>query len=167
MKLSKLLSRELVIPEMRESRRWQAIMELLDGLVNAGGLAAELRAEVAESLREREEQVSTGIGSGVAIPHAFSDHIQEVAMMFGRSRAGIDFESLDGRPVHFIILFVVPKRDYHMHLHTLAAIAKHFTNADVLRSLAGAETPEQILAILDCKSCRSAASVAPSLFSTP
>lgn len=150
-----------VIPQMRETAHWPAIMELLDGLVAAGGLPADLREEVAAALREREDQVSTGIGSGVAIPHAFSDKLDNVAMIFGRSREGIDFQSLDGKPAHFIVLFVVPRRDYHMHLRTLAAIAKHFTNAEVLRLLSHAETAESILGILDHKSSRSAPADAP------
>jgi mannitol/fructose-specific phosphotransferase system IIA component (Ntr-type) len=76
-----------------------------------------------EALKAREEQVSTGIGSGVAIPHAFSD-ILRGGRGFGRSKAGIDFEAIDNAPVHFIILFIVPRKDYHLHLRTLAAIAK-------------------------------------------
>ena len=107
-----------------------------------------------EAFRLREESVSTGIGSGVAIPHAFSDHLNHVIAVFGRSRAGIDFEALDNAPVHFIILFIVPRKDYHMHLQTLAAIAKMFTNCHVLRQLGLAENHEEVLAILDSKPSR-------------
>lgn len=154
MKLSKLLSPDQVIPEMRETEHWPAIMELVEALIRQGQLPEELREEVVTALKKREEQVSTGIGSGVAIPHAFSDRLDHVAMMFGRSKLGIDFEALDGKPVHFIVLFVVPRRDYHMHLRTLAAIAKQFTNPAVLTALAAAENSERIFAILENKSSR-------------
>ena len=77
--------------------------------------------------------------------------------MFGRSKSGIDFEALDNAPVHFLILFIVPRKDYHLHLRTLAAIAKMFTNCEVRRKLGLAETRDEILAILDCKPSRVAA----------
>jgi mannitol/fructose-specific phosphotransferase system IIA component (Ntr-type) len=109
------------------------------------------------AFKAREEQVSTGIGSGVAIPHAFSDDLEQVAAVFGRSKAGIDFEAIDNSPVHFIILFIVPRKDYHLHLRTLAAIAKMFTNSEVRRQLGTAQTRDEILAILDSKPSRAPA----------
>jgi mannitol/fructose-specific phosphotransferase system IIA component (Ntr-type) len=115
------------------------------------------REEALAALKAREEQVSTGIGSGVAIPHAFSDVLEEVVAVFGRSKSGIDFEALDNAPVHFIILFIVPRKDYHLHLRTLAAIAKMFTNCEVRRQLGLAGTRDEILAILDSKPSRVAA----------
>jgi mannitol/fructose-specific phosphotransferase system IIA component (Ntr-type) len=80
-----------------------------------------------------------------------------VIAVFGRSRAGIDFEALDNAPVHFIVLFVVPRKNYSLHLQTLAAIAKMFTNAEVLRQLGAAEDLEEILSIFDSKPSRAGA----------
>jgi hypothetical protein len=76
---------------------------------------------------------------------------------FPSEEAGIDFEALDNAPVHFIILFVVPRKDYHLHLRTLAAIAKMFTNCEVRRKLAAAECRDEILEILDPKPVRNGA----------
>ena len=118
---------------------------------SAGKLAAELRAEVLEALKTREDLVSTGIGSGVAIPHAFSERIDQVVAVVGRSMSGIDFEALDQIPVTFVILFIVPQTNYHLHLHTLSAIAKMFNNSEIRRRLAAAETAEDILSILEAK----------------
>lgn len=154
MKLAKLLSTEQILLEMKAVEHWPSIIELVDHLVTTGQLPPEQRDEMLEAFRTREEQVSTGIGLGVAIPHAFSDHLDRVIAVFGKSKAGIDFESLDHLPVHFIILFVVPRKDYHMHLRTLAAIAKMFTNIEVRRQLGAAETREEILAIFDSKPAR-------------
>ena len=117
----------------------------------------ELTDEVLASLKVREEQISTGIGSGVAIPHAFSDHLDKVVAVLGRSEKGIDFEALDGAPVHFVFLFIVPSKNYPLHLRTLAAIAKMFTNVEIRRRIADAGSREEILAILDPKSSRVAA----------
>jgi mannitol/fructose-specific phosphotransferase system IIA component (Ntr-type) len=133
MKLAKLLSADQIILDMKAVEHWPAILELVDQLVQTRRLPVSIKEQVLTELKTREDQVSTGIGSGVAIPHAFSDDIEEVAAIFGRSKAGIDFEAIDNAPVHFIILFIVPRKDYHLHLRTLAAIAKMFTNCEVRR----------------------------------
>ena len=151
MKLAKLLDIDRVLLDMKSSEHWPAIVELVDFLNERGDLPSPCREEVLVALEEREAQVSTGIGSGVAIPHTFSDKIEEVVAVLGRSKQGIDFEALDNAPVHFIILFIVPQKDYHLHLRTLAAIAKMFTNCEVRNQLGEANTRGEILDILDPK----------------
>lgn len=154
MKLAKLLNSDQIILEMKAVEHWPAIIELVEHLVESGQLPAADHDEMLEAFKAREEQVSTGIGSGVAIPHAFSDHLDDVIAVFGRSRTGIDFEALDNKPVHLIILFIVPRKDYPLHLRTLAAIAKMFTNSEVLRQLTAAESIDEIIAILDSRPSR-------------
>lgn len=154
MKLAKLLNADHILPEMQADGHWAAILELLDHLVKTDQLPAAQHAEMLEAFREREELVSTGIGYGVAIPHAFSDTLERVIAVFGRSKAGVDFKALDDAPVHFIVLFIVPRKDYHLHLRTLAAIAKIFTNKEVLRKLSAAQTVEEILAIFESRPSR-------------
>ena len=151
MKLGKLLTADQIVMEMTAVGHWPAIVELVGHLVTSGQLPEAQEAHMLEAFKAREELVSTGVGSGVAIPHAFSDELEEVVAVFGRSRVGIDFEALDNAPVHFIILFIVPRKDYHLHLRCLAAIAKIFTNSDVLRQLAAAETCDEVFAIFDSK----------------
>jgi mannitol/fructose-specific phosphotransferase system IIA component (Ntr-type) len=157
MKLASLLTPDQIVLEMHSEEHMDAIVELVDHLVKVEQLDSSLREEVVESLKTREEQVSTGIGYGVAIPHAFSENLDQVVTIFGRSSKGIDFEALDHCPVHFIVLFLVPKKDYHMHLQTLAAIAKMFTNCDVRQELAAAECRTEILNILAGKGSRNVA----------
>jgi mannitol/fructose-specific phosphotransferase system IIA component (Ntr-type) len=154
MKLAKLLSANHILLDMKAVEHWPSIVELVGHLVESGQLPESQQAEMLEAFKAREESVSTGIGSGVAIPHAFSDHLDHVIAVFGRSKVGIDFEALDNRPVHFIVLFVVPRKNYHLHLQTLAAIAKMFTNSEVLRQLGAAENQEEILAIFDSRPAR-------------
>ena len=149
MKLAKLLSPSQILLDLQAVERWPAIVELVELLVTSGKLPAGARDEVLAALRTREDLVSTGIGSGVAIPHAFSERIEQVVAVVGRSRTGIDFEALDGALVHFVILFIVPHTNYHMHLHTLSAIAKLFTNSEIRRRLAVAASPADILAIFE------------------
>ncbi|MCW1913932.1 PTS sugar transporter subunit IIA [Luteolibacter sp. GHJ8] len=157
MKLANLLSSDRIILEMAAGEHWPAIVELIDHLVACSSLDASLRDEVLAALKIREEQVSTGVGHGVAIPHAFSDKLDKVVAVFGRSKEGIDFEALDQRPVHFVILFLVPKKDYHLHLQTLAAIAKMFTNVEIRRRLASAGQHQEILDIFAGKPSKAAA----------
>ena len=154
MKLAKLLKPDQIILEMKAVEHWPSIIELVERLVTTGQLPEAQQEEMLEAFRTREEQVSTGIGLGVAIPHAFSDHLDRVIAVFGKSRLGIDFQSLDDKPVHIIILFIVPRKEYHMHLQTLAAIAKMFTNIEVRRQLNAAESCEEILAIFESKPSR-------------
>lgn len=157
MKLASLLTPDQVVLEMRSEGHMDAILELVDHLVSVGSLSPDLRDEVVDSLKNREEQVSTGIGYGVAIPHAFSGNLEKVVAVFGRSSKGIDFEALDHCPVHSVVLFLVPKKDYHLHLQTLAAIAKMFTNCEIRKKLAAAGCRKEILDILAGKGSRNLA----------
>jgi mannitol/fructose-specific phosphotransferase system IIA component (Ntr-type) len=157
MKLATLLNTDHILLDLVAGEHWPVIVELVDQLVVTGSLPADQRDEVLEALRTREEQVSTGIGYGVAIPHTFSEKLDRVIAVFGRSNQGVDFQAVDGSPVHLVILFIVPKKDYHLHLQTLAAIAKMFTNVEVRRRLREAERRDEILEILAGKSSRSAA----------
>lgn len=156
MRLSELLSPSQIVLDLKAVERWASIVELVQALVDGGRLAVELQEEVLQLLKAREDMVSTGIGYGVAIPHAFCEHIDRVVAVFGRSRQGIDFEALDDEPVRFVILFIVPQRNYAMHLHTLSAIAKLFTNSDVRQRLAEAGKRSEVIAILESKQPRSA-----------
>ena len=135
MKLASILSEEQILLDMISKERWPAIEELIDHLNTTGLLQEETKEDILASLHAREEQTSTGIGSGVAIPHAFSDKISDVIAVFGRSEQGIDFDAIDNAPVKFILLFIVPKKDYHLHLQALSAIAKMFNNCEIRQNL--------------------------------
>ena len=147
MNLGDLLSLEQIIPEMKASERWTAIVELVDLLVGLKQVKADDRDVVLAALRQREETMSTGIGFGIAIPHASSDRVEKVVAAFGRSHSGIEFDSLDNAPVNFIVLFVVPKDQFQTHLRTLAAIAKFLNDRSVRERLGTAKTSQELLEI--------------------
>jgi mannitol/fructose-specific phosphotransferase system IIA component (Ntr-type) len=149
MTLGNLLSVDQIIPEMQATERWPAIVELVDALVTKGLIQSADRESVLAALRTREETMSTGIGFGIAIPHASSDRVSNVVAAFGRSTAGIEFESLDNAPVKFIVLFVVPKDQFQTHLRTLAAIAKFLNDRTVRERLGSAATAAEILDIFE------------------
>lgn len=154
MKLASLLTPDQVILDLPGDVCTEATAAIIDHLIAKGRLKEALREEVLELLKERERQISTGIGSGVAIPHAFSDTIDQVVVAFARSKGGVDFESLDNAPVNFIILFIVPKKEYKMHLQTLAAIARMFNNCAVRHRLMEAEDADEVLDIFASRPSR-------------
>src|SRR6202048_3047960 len=147
MSLGNLLSAEQIIPEMKATERWPAIVELIDLLVQLGRIKADDRDSILASLKQREETMSTGIGFGIAIPHCSSDRIEDVVAAFGRSTAGIEFDALDNAPVKFVVLFIVPKNQFQVHLRTLASIAKFLNDRSVRDSLADANARSEILSI--------------------
>lgn len=149
MTLGNLLSANAILPEMQATERYAAIAELVDLLVDRDQIAPEDKETVLNALRAREETMSTGIGFGIAIPHASSDKVSKVVACFGRSSAGIEFESLDNQPVRFVVLFVVPKDQFQTHLRTLAAIAKFLNDRGVRDKLGEAKTGAEILEIFE------------------
>src|SRR5690242_15672105 len=147
MSLANLLSAEQIIPEMKATERWSAIVELIDLLVSLDKIKAPDRDSILASLKQREETMSTGIGFGIAIPHCSSDRLNEVVAAFGRSTAGIEFDALDNAPVKFVVLFIVPKNQFQTHLRTLASIAKFLNDRSIRENLGNANSREEILAI--------------------
>ena len=148
MKLTELLSPERVLPTLNAETPWQAMEELIDHLIGQGRVAPEKRGDFLAALRLREEQVSTGIGYGVAIPHAYCANVAGAEAVLGRSAEGIEFEAPDNAPVHFIILLIVPENQAQAHLQTLAAVAGVFSRGEVRESLKAAGSPAEILAII-------------------
>jgi mannitol/fructose-specific phosphotransferase system IIA component (Ntr-type) len=149
MTLGNLLSADSILPEMQATERYAAIAELVGLLVRHGQIAEADREAVLAALRAREETMSTGIGFGIAIPHASSDRVTKVVAAFGRSGRGIEFEALDNALVKFVVLFVVPKDQFQTHLRTLAAIAKFLNDRTVRDRLGAASTGSEILEIFE------------------
>jgi mannitol/fructose-specific phosphotransferase system IIA component (Ntr-type) len=151
MNLGHILSIDQILPEMEAVERMEAIVELVDLLVAKGHVLPEDRDVVLHALRAREDTMSTGIGFGIAIPHASSDRVNRVVAAFGRSSKGIEFDALDNAPVKFIVLFVVPKDQFQTHLRTLAAIAKFLNDRQVRERLGTAASAEEILSIFNAE----------------
>lgn len=145
MALADLIIPGRIIAEMRSHDRIEALGELLDRLVDSGSLIADSRETALELLTLREEQRSTSIGNGVAIPHCFLPGLEEVVSVFGRSGSGIDFHAVDHVPVQFVLLFMVPEAQHALHLQTLASIARVLNHAEVRQRLADAPDESSIL----------------------
>ena len=96
----------------------------MHALVKAGKVEESAAKKVIKALMDREELGSTGIGAGVAVPHAKHDSVADLVGVFGRSRKGINFDALDGEPVHVLFLLLSSKSASGAHLEALAYISR-------------------------------------------
>jgi len=151
MELGDILSKELIIPDLKATDRWQAIDELIGHLVAAGKVQAEHREAISAVVKKRETSMSTGIGFGIGIPHASTDLIYEVVGALGRSKQGVQFDALDNQPVNLVMLFLVPHGHFQKHLHTLANIAKLLHKAEFRQALETAPDGDAMLKIINTK----------------
>jgi PTS system nitrogen regulatory IIA component len=106
------------------------------------------RDEVLSVLKERERLGSTGIGEGVAIPHGKLKNIDRLVLSFGRSKTGVDFDSMDGKPAHLFFLLLAPEDSISVHLKTLARISKLLKDQHVREQLLTAATADEIYQII-------------------
>ncbi|TGL97017.1 PTS sugar transporter subunit IIA [Leptospira barantonii] len=119
-----LLHPETIIFNLESGTKEEVISKLLQKAVDTHQIDAENKEEILESLLAREKSMSTGIGSGVAIPHCSVNLVDELKCVMGLNPNGIDFDSIDHQPVHIFILLIVPKTKFQEHIKTLAQIAK-------------------------------------------
>jgi PTS system nitrogen regulatory IIA component len=122
MRISDLLNPAAIAANMKSTSKNDVLTELADALLRAEGRLD--RDEVIHVLQDRERLGSTGIGEGVAIPHGKLKNIDTLMISFGRSRDGVDFDSMDGRPAHLFFLLIAPEESVGVHLKMLARISK-------------------------------------------
>lgn len=101
-----------------------------------------------DSLMEREALGSTGIGHGVAIPHARSKEITQPVVVFGRTELDVNFDSIDGKAARIFFLLVAPENGENEHLHLLAKIARFMRDAVIREKLLAFQSPAEILELL-------------------
>jgi PTS system nitrogen regulatory IIA component len=118
---------------MLAKTKTEALEELVNALIK-GGLKLD-SAKVIEVLQQREKLGSTGIGDGLAIPHGKISSLDEIVVAFGRSKKGVDFDSLDGKPVHIFFLLLAPENSVGQHLKALARISKMLKKANFRQKL--------------------------------
>lgn len=133
MKLSDLIHEENVLPDLKAKDKKGVLEELVDTLVKQEP-SLDKNALV-KVLLERERLGSTGIGDGVAIPHGKFPGITQPSISFGRSRKGLDFDSMDGELAHLFFLLVAPENSASVHLKALARIAKILKNSAFRKEL--------------------------------
>jgi len=104
--------------------------------------------QLVETLQRREKLQSTGIGDGVAIPHGKTPAVDRVMACVGRSKAGVDFQSLDSLPTHLFVTLLVPEAEHGLHLKALARVSRLLKEPRVRQALLDAPDGEAMYAVL-------------------
>jgi len=152
MKIVDILVREAVVLDLESRDKRGALGELCAALAAAEpGLES---APLLEVLQAREALQSTGIGEGVAIPHGKLPGLPRLLASFARSRAGVDFESIDGAPTHRFFLLVVPEHAGGAHLKALARISRFFRDEAFRKALLEAGSRAEIVAAIEQEDAR-------------
>ncbi len=145
-KISEMLSRSAIILELKEKEKEAVIKELAAPLL-ASGLVTDEK-EFIQAILRRENLESTGIGFGVAIPHARTNAATTIVLALGRSPTGVDFNSLDGKPSHLIILIAAPEDKKREYIWTLAKLSSLLRRPEVRNAMLKAQTPDEMFAII-------------------
>jgi PTS system nitrogen regulatory IIA component len=124
MKLGEIIPEGGILDDLKAVTKEDVIKEMVAALVKAGRIDEANSKKVVKALMDREELGSTGIGAGVAVPHAKHDSVTDLVGAFGRSKKGIAFEALDGEPVHVLFLLLSSKSASGAHLEALAYISR-------------------------------------------
>lgn len=145
MKIEDLLSPDLMIMDLKATTQEEAIKEMADLEVKQGVVNNE--DEFIKSIWAREKESTTGIGDGIAMPHARNKYINRAAVLFAKSPKGIDYNSLDGQPVHLFFMITAPAGADNTHLQALAKLSSLLINPDVVNALKAATKPEEVIDI--------------------
>jgi PTS system nitrogen regulatory IIA component len=135
-----------VVDDLRAETKEGVLREMSE--VAASGIPSLSAQSLTSILMERESLGSTGIGDGVAIPHGKVPGLTGLLAVFGRSRAGVQFHSLDGKPAHLFFLVVAPEHSAGMHLKALARISRLLKDARFRRSLLDARDADDLRRVL-------------------
>lgn len=141
--------RTAILDDIVSTTKNEALAEIVDAMITGGALSSELRQGVLTALLDREKLGSTGIGQGLAIPHAKHPGLKNLVGVFARSREGVQFDSLDGEPVHLFFLLLSSQEAAHEHLEALAYVSKHLRDDIFRRFLLKARDAKEILELLD------------------
>ncbi len=146
MRLEDLLLEKNIIPDLKASEKRDLLDEMVEVIVsNEQSLN---RDELLEILLEREQLGSTGIGHGVAIPHGKINGLKQIIVSFGRSKRGIDFQSMDERPVHLFFMIIAPENSTAAHLKVLSHISGILKDSAMRKKLLKAANREDIFSII-------------------
>jgi len=142
MMVSDVLAKEFIMPNLVSAEKRELLDEMSGNVSElVGGLDREGLLEV---LLEREKLGSTGIGHGVAIPHARIKGVERVIVSMGISKQGVDFQSMDNKPVHIFFLIIAPEQSSAVHLKVLSGISRLLKDAAFRNKLMKAESRDDI-----------------------
>lgn len=147
MKLSKFCDETLVEFGLEGTTKDAVIEELVE-LVSKSNMVTNGEALLAD-IKERENLVTTGVGYGVAFPHAKTKAVKGIVIAFGRSEAGVDFDAMDHKPVHLFYLIAAPEDAIGAHLNVMARLSFLMKSEENRSKLANASSPGEVLELMD------------------
>ncbi len=147
MKLSKFSEENLILFDLKAKAK-DAIIEELVELVNTSNMVTDKNV-LLRDIKERENLVTTGIGYGVAFPHAKTKSVKGIVIAFGRCNKGIDFEAIDHKPVYLFFLIAAPEDAIGAHLNVMSRLSYLMKSEENRQRLMKATSPGEVLELID------------------
>lgn len=147
MKLSNLIEEELMGFDLQSSAKDDVIRELVE--LAARSKLVRDKSLLLDEVQKREKLVTTGVGWGVAFPHAKTKAMKGIVIAFGRSDRGVDFGAMDQKPVHLFFLIAAPEDTIGAHLNVMARLSFLMKSQDNRERLLSAKNPAEVLEVLD------------------
>lgn len=147
MKITDLMLKETMIMDLQATTKEAALNELIASLSASGRINDAV--EFKQAILKREGESSTGIGGGIAMPHAKTKAVNEATVVFAKSAKGVDFEALDGEPAYLFFMIAAPDGAGNTHLRTLAALSRLLIDSDFIQQLMNTSSPEEVTRLFD------------------
>lgn len=145
MKVTDLLREDIMLMNLRATTKEAVIDEMIASLKKHNVINDAKQFK--EAILKREEQSTTGLGNGIAMPHAKTAAVNEATVLFAKSRKGVDYESLDGQPTFLFFMMAVPDGAADTHLQTLAALSTSLLDEGFVERLKSANTPKEVMTL--------------------
>lgn len=145
--IEEFLDEDLIVFVDKAEDKFAMIGKMVDRALKKGIIMT--REPILHKIREREELESTGVIEGIAIPHARTEAVKDVLIIIGVIKEGLDFNSLDGKPVNIVFLIVAPEDAKHEYIQILARISRMCRQEDFRKSLMDASSPSQVISLLE------------------
>jgi fructose-specific phosphotransferase system IIA component len=142
LKFSDYIKEENILPELVGKNKSEVIKELLSHMHKLGVVSNYETA--LNDVLDRENHLSTGLENGIAIPHAKSEGVERLSIVFGVKKTGIDFDSLDAKPANLIFLVLSPKNTSGPHIQALALISRNLSISENRESIKSAISAKEI-----------------------
>ncbi|WP_077624858.1 PTS fructose transporter subunit IIABC [Sediminibacillus massiliensis] len=149
MNITDLLKKDTIILDLQSTSKSEVIDELVTKLDEAGRLNDKQGYK--QAILDRESQSTTGIGEGIAIPHAKTAAVKTPAIVFGRSKQGVDYEALDGAPSHLFFMIAASEGANQTHLETLSRLSTFLMDNNFRQKLEAANSEEEVIDIINAK----------------
>lgn len=147
MRITDLMLKETMIMDLQATTKEAALDELIASLSSSGRINDAV--EFKQAILRREGESSTGIGGGIAMPHAKTKSVNEATVVFAKSAKGVEFEALDGEPAYLFFMIAAPEGAGNTHLRTLAALSRLLIDSEFIQQLMNTNSPDEVARLFD------------------